>query len=265
MTVKIFQVDAFTNKAFTGNPAGVCILSSPAEERWMQNVAAEMNLAETAFLYPEKDGYRIRWFTPTVEEELCGHATLASAHILWQNGFLSRGEQALFFSRSGLLTAHYSGDWIMLDFPAEPPKPILPPKEIIDSLNNVVVLYSGRNRLDYLVELESENVLRRLKPDYAIMAKLPRRGIIVTCKSHSAPYDFVSRFFAPHDGIEEDPVTGSAHCCLGPYWAERLGKKNMTAYQASRRGGELRVEVCGERVHLWGQAVTVMQGEVIDQ
>jgi PhzF family phenazine biosynthesis protein len=264
MAVQIYQVDAFTNKAFSGNPAGVCLLTAPADERWMQNIAAEMNLAETAFLHPENDGYRLRWFTPTIEEELCGHATLASAHILWQKGILKDGQEVRFFSRSGMLTAMRSGDWIMLDFPAEPPQPVLPPKELSDCLPSLGLLYIGRNRLDYLVEIEDEASLRSFNPDFNLMAKLPRRGIIVTSKSTTAPYDFISRFFAPHDGIEEDPVTGSAHCCLGPYWAGRLGKLEMIAYQASRRGGELRVEVHGQRVHIWGQAVTVLQGEVID-
>ncbi len=265
MTEKIYQVDAFTNKAFSGNPAGVCILSSAADEGWMRNVAMEMNLAETAFLYAEKDGFRLRWFTPTVEEELCGHATLATAHILWQTDVLKKDQEARFYTRSGLLTARSNGDWIMLDFPAEPAQPVSPPPELNESLSGVPLLYCGRNRLDFIVEIENETVLRGLKPDFKVMARLPQRGVIVTCRSASAPYDFMSRFFDPHEGIEEDPVTGSAHCCLGPYWAQKLGKLEMMAYQASPRGGELRVEVRGERVHLWGQAVTVLQGEIFDR
>ena len=264
MAVQIYQVDAFTNKAFSGNPAGVCILPSPADEQWMQNIAAEMNLAETAFLHPEKGGYRLRWFTPTTEEELCGHATLASAHILWQKGILKNGQEAHFYTRSGLLAAKRAGNWIVLDFPAEPPKPVSPPVELTNCLPGLDFLYVGRNRLDYLVELEDESILRSFNPKFHLMVKLPRRGLIITCKSTTSPYDFISRFFAPHDGIDEDPVTGSAHCCLGPYWSERLGKLEMMAYQASRRGGELRVEVRGERVILWGQAVTVLQGEIND-
>jgi PhzF family phenazine biosynthesis protein len=262
--IPIYQVDAFTNRPFAGNPAAVCILPGPADVGWMQNVAAEMNLAETAFLYQqqEEEGFNLRWFTPVAEVELCGHATLASAHLLWEVGHLKPDEQARFHTLSGLLTASKSGDWIELDFPATPAEATTPPDELARALG-VEPRYVGKNRFDYLVEVDSEEVVRGIEPDLAALAKVTERGVMVTSLAASQEYDFVSRFFAPGVGINEDPVTGSAHCCLGPFWSERLGKSELVAYQASSRGGVVRVRVGEERVYLGGQAVTVLRGELV--
>jgi PhzF family phenazine biosynthesis protein len=259
----IFQVDAFTNKAFSGNPAGVCILPEPADERWMQNVAREMNLSETAFLVRQADGFNLRWFTPAVEVELCGHATLASAHILWEAGHLQPDEQARFFTLSGLLTAERKGDWIEMNFPSKTEETAGAPAHLEEALG-VPAKYIGKNSFDYIVEVDSEEVVRKMKPDFGLLAKIPVRGVIVTSRASSREYDFVSRFFAPQVGIDEDPVTGSAHCCLGPFWSKRLNKNELIAYQASARGGLLHVRVSGDRVYLSGQAVTVIHGELLD-
>jgi PhzF family phenazine biosynthesis protein len=260
MAIPITQVDAFTAVPFRGNPAAVCILAAPREADWMQNVAREMNLSETAFLDPRPDGYNLRWFTPAVEVALCGHATLASAHVLWEQGHLQRGQQARFFTRSGWLSAVTSDGWIELDFPAKREEPAEPPEHLAEALG-AELKYVGRNAFDYLVELESEAVVRALQPDFGMLRKLPVRGIIVTSRGDSE-YDFVSRFFAPGSGIDEDPVTGSAHVCLGPFWAARLGKTEFLAYQASPRGGVVKVRMAGDRVMLGGQAVTVLRGEL---
>lgn len=263
MGLKITQVDAFTDKPFAGNPAAVCILPEPRDETWMQTVAREMNLSETAFLYRQDDGFNLRWFTPTVEVALCGHATLASAHVLWETGELKSDEQARFYSQSGLLTAvRAAGNWIELDFPAKREEPAIAPDGLSRALS-IEPLYVGRNAFDYLVEVEREDVLRSIRPDFTSLRSLKVRGVIVTSLSDSPEYDFVSRFFAPGSGVNEDPVTGSAHCCLGPFWASRLNKKELTAYQASERGGVVRVRVDGDRVHLGGQAVTVLRGELL--
>jgi PhzF family phenazine biosynthesis protein len=262
MAQTIFQVDAFTDKPFAGNPAGVCILPEPRDEGWMQNVAREMNLSETAFLLKEQDGFNLRWFTPAVEVDLCGHATLASAHILWEAGYLKPEEQARFNTRSGLLTAERQGDWIEMNFPATPEEPAEAPAGLIEALG-VPAAYVGKNRFDYLVEVDSEEVVRNMQPDFTLLLKVSARGIMVTSIPSTQDYDFVSRFFAPQVGINEDPVTGSAHCCLGPYWSKRLEKNEFVAYQASPRGGIIRVRVDGDRVYLGGQAVTVLRGELI--
>jgi PhzF family phenazine biosynthesis protein len=260
MTQLIYQVDSFTDQPFAGNPAGVCLLPAPAPAAWMQNIAREMNLSETAFLVRQTDGFELRWFTPAAEVRLCGHATLASAHILWQVGVLAPGEQARFHTLSGLLTAMQHADWIEMDFPARPAKPVQPPAGLAEALG-AKFDYIGRDADDYLVELESEAAVRALKPDITALGKLPVRGTIVTARATDTRFDFVSRFFAPAVGVSEDPVTGSAHCCLTPYWADKLGKTEMLAYQASARGGIVRVCLAGERVLLSGQAVTVMKCE----
>ena len=263
MGLKIFQVDAFTDKPFTGNPAAVCILTEPRDAIWMQNVAREMNLSETAFLCEQKDGFNLRWFTPTVEVDLCGHATLASAQILWEIDLLTPQEQAKFYTRSGLLTAERKGDLIELNFPATPNESANAPPELSMALG-ITPKYIGKSKFDYLVEVDSEEIVRNLKPDFTLLKTLQVRGIIVTSSAKSSGYDFVSRFFAPAEGIDEDPVTGSAHCCLGPFWRERLGKNEFIAYQASERGGIVHVRVSNKRVYLGGQAVTVLRGELID-
>jgi len=258
--VRIVQVDSFTNRPFAGNPAAVCVLPAPREESWMRDVAREMNLSETAFLDPSGDGFHLRWFTPAVEVALCGHATLASAHVLWQDGHLPHGAVARFHTKSGLLTAVQKDDWIEMDFPAAGNAPAVAPALLAEALG-LQPVYVGKNRFDYLVEADSEATLRALDPDYSTLRKLPVRGIIVTARG--SDYDFVSRFFAPGSGIDEDPVTGSSHCALGPYWAGKLGKTTFRAFQASARGGEVGVRVEGDRVILSGQAVTVLQGDLL--
>ncbi|MFN8456061.1 MAG: PhzF family phenazine biosynthesis protein [Anaerolineae bacterium] len=262
MALQIFQVDAFTDTPFKGNPAAVCLLPEVKDDSWMQNVAAEMNLAETAFLLRQTDGYNLRWFTPMVEVDLCGHATLASAHILWEIGLLPLTEPARFHTRSGLLRATRRGDEIELDFPATPAEPASAPAELSWALG-VTPIYTGRSKFDYLVELADEETVRQLKPDMALLRQLTTRGIIVTSRTEAKGYDIVSRFFAPGVGIDEDPVTGSAHCCLGPFWCERLDRTEFIGYQASTRGGLVRVRVAGERVYLGGKAVTVLRGELV--
>jgi PhzF family phenazine biosynthesis protein len=264
VTQKIFQVDAFTGEPYKGNPAGVCVLPEAKDEAWMQAVAREMNVAETAFLIADgANSFGLRWFTPTVEIALCGHATLASAHILWEEGIVTADQQIVFSTQSGELTAVRSGRWIEMDFPAEPAGEEIPvPDELKEALG-VEFKSVRRNRFDLLVEVESEQVLRGLEPQMKPLRALPVRGVIVTSRADDERYDFVSRFFAPGAGVDEDPVTGSAHCCLAPFWAERLGRAEMLAFQASPRGGEVRVRVAGRRVMLGGQAVTVLRGELL--
>ena len=260
MPHRIVQVDAFTDRPFAGNPAAVCVLPTPADPAWMQNVAREMNLAETAFLHREGDDWRLRWFTPTIEMDLCGHATLASAHVLWEDALLPASEPARFHTRSGLLTARRAGSWIEMDFPAEPAQPAAPPDVLGPALGAGELRYVGKNRMDYLVELASAGSVRSLDPDLRLLRTIPVRGIIVTAPSDLPEYDFISRFFGPAAGVDEDPVTGSAHCCLAPYWSARLGKRELTGFQASARGGVVRVRSAGARVALCGQAVTVLEG-----
>jgi PhzF family phenazine biosynthesis protein len=259
----IVQVDAFTDRPFSGNPAAVCLLPEPRDERWMQQVAREMNLSETAFLHAEDSGFRLRWFTPVVEVALCGHATLASAHVLWEDGHLRPADMAVFHTQSGRLTAQRRAGWIELDFPATPAAPADPPPGLLEALGVQPPRAVGRSRFDYLVEVESEEVVRRLTPDYTALRRVEARGVMVTSRATTPGFDFVSRFFAPQSGIDEDPATGSAHCTLGPYWSARLGKSALSAYQASARGGVLRVEVRDGRVGLSGQAVTVLRGELV--
>jgi len=262
MRQPIIQVDAFTATPFAGNPAAVCLLQAPAPDDWMQRVALEMNLSETAFLHPEGDHFRLRWFTPAAEVDLCGHATLASAHVLWEDGHLARDAEARFMTRSGLLRATYDDGWITLDFPAKPPIPAEPPEGLIDALS-VRPVAVARNEFDYLVVVGDEETVRNLQPNHGLLQRINMRGVIVTAKSADPAYDFVSRFFAPGVGVPEDPVTGSAHCCLTPYWSQVLRRQAFTAYQASPRGGSLRVRYAGDRVLLSGQAVTVMRGELV--
>jgi len=263
MPVRIVQVDAFTNRPFAGNPAAVCVLPQPQPDQWMRDVAREMNLSETAFLTPQDGGFHLRWFTPAVEVDLCGHATVASAHVLWQDGHLPETKQARFHTRSGLLLADRRGEWIELDFPAKLAIPAEAPPELLPALGLRQARFVGRNAYDYLVEVDSEETLRGLTPDHTALRTVPVRGVIVTSTPATAEFDFVSRFFAPGSGIDEDPVTGSAHTALGPYWSNKLGKTEFTAYQASARGGIVRVRLQGERVILGGQAVTVMTGELL--
>jgi PhzF family phenazine biosynthesis protein len=263
MSLRIVQVDAFTSRPFAGNPAAVCILPAPRSDQWMRDVAREMNLSETAFLTPHDGGYNLRWLTPAVEVDLCGHATIASAHVLWQDGHLPEGRHARFHTRSGLLLADRRGEWIELDFPVKLAPAAETPPELLPALGVANPCFVGRNAFDYLVEVESEEVLRALTPDHNALRKVPVRGVIVTARATTPEFDFVSRFFAPGSGIDEDPVTGSAHTALGPYWSGKLGKTELTAFQASARGGVVRVRCNGDRIILGGQAVTVLVGELL--
>ena len=263
MGQEIFVVDAFADAPFTGNPAAVCVLPAARDETWMQNVASEMALSETAFLVARDGGFDLRWFTPAAEVDLCGHATLASSHVLWETGRLAVDEVARFHTRSGVLKAKRRDDRIELDLPAEAPEPVSAPPELADILGDVVPAYVGKNRMDYLAELESEDAVRRLTPDLRLLATLPVDGLIVTSVAESDGIDFVSRYFAPRFGIDEDPVTGAAHCCLGPFWSRRLGRSEFSAFQASARGGHLQVRVAADRVHLRGKAITVLRGELV--
>ncbi len=282
------QVDAFTSEAFAGNPAAVCFLPPGAAwmQPWMLKVAREMNLAETAFLRPlDGEGgrpeFELRWFTPTVEIDLCGHATLASAHALWESGRLAPTETARFHTRSGLLTAvriasgngggdnggsgGSGGGWMQLDFPLTPNEPAPAPDGLIEALGVGTPLYVGRSKFDYLVQVESEAVLRGVSPDLRRLSASTSdaRGVIVSSRAADPDYDFVSRFFAPQSGIDEDPVTGSAHCTLADFWHKQLGKTRFLARQISPRGGVLRVDLQGDRVLLGGQAITVLRGELL--
>ncbi len=252
---RIFLVDAFCHAPFTGNPAGVCPLNGPAPEEWMQNVAMEMNQAETAFFWPEGDAYRLRWFTPGGEVDLCGHATLASAHVCWSELKLGGGE-VQFETKSGRLTASIVGHQIGLDFPAEPAVE----ESIPISLPGAI--WTGKNRMDWLAAYESAEQIRNFTPDHDAIVSLGSRGLIITAPGDHEEFDFISRFFAPVLGVPEDPVTGSAHCCLSPFWAERLGRTELTGYQASRRGGYVRTVLNGDRVQLIGQAATMVLGEI---
>ncbi len=262
MSQEIIQVDAFTDRPFGGNPAAVCILDGPAPEDWMQNVATEMNLSETAFLYHEKDSYRLRWFTPAVEVELCGHATLASAHVLYEDGHLPVDRPARFNTKSGLLQATKAGDLIELDFPARPVTSCDAPEKLPEALR-IQPSFVGTDGYAFLIEVDSERSVRGCQPDFNLLAGLSEGRAIVTSRSADAQFDFVSRFFAPGVGINEDPVTGAAHCALAPYWSQRLKKQAMVGYQASARGGVVHVRVEGDRVFLGGKAVTVMRGRLV--
>lgn len=274
MNQPIIQVDAFTCTPFKGNPAAVCVLPTPQPDRWMQNVAQEMNLSETAFLVPQEDGFNLRWFTPTVEVPLCGHATLASAHVLWSEGHLSPEKPARFYTKSGILIAQRQGEWIELDFPVNHSQPITAPPNLASALG-VPIQSVWQNSLGYLVEVESEEMVRHLQPNFGLLKTLPISDVIVTSQTDSgSEYDFVSRFFAPGLGIDEDPVTGAAHCCLAPFWRDRMNQDEFLAYQASHRGGVVKVKYTGSvggacsegtyRVILGGQAVTVMRGELTE-
>lgn len=271
MPLPFALIDAFASRPFTGNAAAVCLLSEPRDPTWMQAVAAELAQSETAFVCARAEGgFDLRWFTPTCEEDLCGHATLASAHALWGWGVLRRDARAVFHTRSGLLTASAGVEGIELDFPTEPAVPVAAPPGLIEGLIEglteglrVQPRWIGRNRLDFLVELGSEAEVRGLKPDLGRLSTVPGRGIIVTARA-AAPFDFVSRFFTPRDSIQEDPATGSAHCCLGAFWVDRVRRPWMHAFQASQRGGIIDVRVEGPRTILRGQALTVVSGELQD-
>lgn len=259
--IRCWQVDAFTDRPFGGNPAAVCWLEGDVETSWMQAVAAEMNLSETAFVQKKADGLQLRWFTPTMEVDLCGHATLATAHAIWTDHLAPRDQPLRFQTRSGVLTCRLVGDSIELEFPATPPSPITPSTALIEALGTTPI-FTGRSRFYQLAVVASADIVRSIQPDYAKMVQVPTLGVIVTAISNDPQFDFISRFFAPAMGVNEDPVCGSAHCCLTPYWSERLGKKVLSAYQASTRGGVLKLRLEGDHVILGGQAVVVFRGNI---
>lgn len=276
MGLTLIQVDAFTDQPFAGNPAAVCVTSEPLADHLMQAIALEMNLSETAFLYPIEGGYSLRWFTPAAEVDLCGHATLASAHVLWSEGHLKAPEKARFSTKSGWLGAEKKGDWIELDFPAQPVRVVahVPPQLVVSLCCGGTIRTVAKNDVNYLVEIQSEKALRSLQPDFAAVKKLPVQGIIATAVADNDQYDFVSRYFAPAVGINEDPVTGSAHASLAPYWQEKLGKSQMLAQQISARGGVVQVQCALEnsntaattannRIKISGQSVTVFKGNLL--
>ncbi len=264
MPIRVITVDAFTDKPFRGNPAAVCLLEEPIDPRLMQAIALEMNLSETAFVLPEVDGTRqLRWFTPEAEVQLCGHGTLAAAHVLYEEGLAPADGVVVFDTASGPLSCVRQADGdIDMDFPTIPVAPTVAPMELFAALG-VPVAYVGASEANYLVEVEDETTLRKIRPDLRLLEQLPKWGTIVTCRATyegEPDHDFVSRFFAPAKGVGEDPVTGSAHCSLAPYWSAKLGKTKLVGFQASKRGGIVRVEDRGERVTLGGRAVTVMHG-----
>jgi PhzF family phenazine biosynthesis protein len=260
--VPVHVVDAFTDEPFRGNPAAVCLLEQPAAEAWMQSVAAEMRHSETAFVVPGAAAWGLRWFTPEVEVDLCGHGTLATAHVLWSTGAAAPGDPLAFDTRSGRLGARRDGDWIVLDFPADEPAEAAPPAALLDGLgvDPARVVAVRRFRFDWLVEVADAATVRGLVPDHARLKTVPVRGVVVTAPGDEAGVDFVSRFFGPASGVDEDPVTGSAHCALGPHWAPRLGRTDLVGRQVSARSGTVRVRVGPERVELGGRAVTVLVG-----
>jgi PhzF family phenazine biosynthesis protein len=262
MRQTLYYVDAFTDRRFSGNPAAVCLLENTREDDWMQSVAEELNLSETAFVRPMEDGFSLRWFTPKAEVKLCGHATLASAHILWETGALPMDQTACFHTLSGKLTAQKKASEIELNFPATVVESVAAPEGLLEALGTSTN-FVGRSAFDYLLEVDSPDTVRKLRPNFSRIAELPVRGVIVTSHATEGEFDFVSRFFAPAVGVNEDPVTGSAHCSLGPLWKARLGKSDFRAFQASKRGGVLNVRVREERVLLGGQAVTVIKGELL--
>lgn len=264
MAQRIVQVDAFADRAFAGNPAAVCVLAAAAPDAWMAAVAREMNVSETAFLVPENGHWRLRWFTPAVEVDLCGHATLASAHVLWEEGHADPAQPIRFQSRSGLLSARRERDWIELDFPATPATVGPPPPGLLSALGLAAARTTARSRFDWLVEMEDPADVRALTPDFGALGRVDARGVIVTAPADAPGFDFLSRFFAPRAGVDEDPVTGSAHCTLAPWWAERLDRTELTAFQASRRGGTVRLTLRGDRVGLAGRAITILRGELTD-
>lgn len=262
MSLTLHVIDAFTNRPFSGNPAAVCVLPSPRDEEWMQLVAREMNLSETAFLHPDGDGFNLRWFTPTMEIKLCGHATLASAHALWETKVLRADQSARFHTKSGPLICRQTGGWIEMDFPIQPVESADVPFALAEALDTMPV-FAGHAGPNWLVEVVSDLTVRELRPNFRSLAELPVQGIIVTARAESASFDFISRYFAPSTGLNEDPVTGSAHCALAPYWCAKFGKNDLVGFQASARGGVVRVGVRDERVLLGGQAVTTSRVELI--
>lgn len=259
MSLPVYVVDAFAEKPFTGNPAAVVFLDGPRDDAWRAAVAREFNLSETAFVEAEGTAFRLRWFTPAVEVSLCGHATMAAAHALWESGHLPAGAPAEFLTKSGTITATRDDGHITLDLPARPVTVAKPPPGLLALLKDTPLWFGANDELQ-LAEMDSEETVRRAAPDFAALAAVSPKGLVLTAPARRKTYDFVSRCFFPAEGIPEDPVTGSAHCALGPYWAERLKKPVLTAFQASARGGVLLVRPKGERVDVAGRALTVWSG-----
>ena len=262
MAMKLFQVDAFTQEPFKGNPAAVCLLTQSQPDSWMLALAAEMNLSETAFLLPEGEDWRLRWFTPKTEVSLCGHATLASAKVLFETGLAAKDQPIRFLSQSGILTACWLDGQIELDFPRMIPEPVEVDPRVRDALG-LGIQNSVRSGNYFLYEAENASMVRQATPDFKALADSPTPEVIITARSDDPKYDFISRFFAPQLGIDEDPVTGSAHCLLAPYWAKKLGKETFTAYQASARGGVLNVKLSGDRVRIAGHARIVFEADLL--
>jgi len=258
----LYQVDAFTEEPFAGNPAGVCLLEKPQPDQWMQRIAAEMNLSETAFLLPEGDGWRLRWFTPKTEVDLCGHATLASSKVLFDIKPDLRGTPLIFQTRSGELRARWVEGMIELDFPRMHYRPLEIVGDVAEVLGfmPVAAVFSGSY---FLFEAENETAIRTCTPDISGLEALPMPEVIITAQCEDREFDFISRFFAPQLGVDEDPVTGSAHCLLTPYWSDKLGKTALTAFQASQRGGRLHLQLDGERVRIAGAAKVIFKAELL--
>ncbi len=263
MTIEVFHINAFARQPFEGNPACVCLLRQAATDAWMQSVAAEMNLSETAFVWQRGNRFNLRWFTPLAEVHLCGHATMAAAHALWSAEWLSVEQPAVFDTLSGQLLAFLVNGQIEMDFPVHQPHPTSPPEGLFAALGIADAEYVGTDGSDYLLQLKSETCVRRLAPDFRRLGRIPTRGIIVTARSDSSQPDVVSRFFCPALGIDEDPVTGSAHSVLAPFWSARIGRNTLTARQVSRRGGNLVMRIAGERVFISGHCVSVFRGEML--
>ncbi|WCK56765.1 PhzF family phenazine biosynthesis protein [Aneurinibacillus sp. Ricciae_BoGa-3] len=262
MQPSIFHINAFTDKPFSGNPAAICILDTPQEKQWMQRMAQEMNQPVTAFIFRRTNNlYDLHWFTPTTELDLCGHGTLGSAHVLWQQDYLTPDKGIQFYTKSGLLTVKQVSDGIQLDFPANPPVDAEVPAELKQALG-IPAKHVAKNSLGYILEVESEEIVKKIQPNFELLSFIPVTGVIVTSPSSYTDFDFVSRYFAPRIGINEDPVTGSAHCGLGPYWSAKLQKKKLIGYQASSRGGIVKLELRENQVLLTGQAITILEGKV---
>jgi PhzF family phenazine biosynthesis protein len=263
MSIEVHRIDAFTSEPFKGNPAAVCRLDGPADEGWMRNVAKEMNLSETAFFYPIDGGYHLRWFTPKAEVDLCGHATLATAYYLFENEVEPVDKPVRFNTRSGWVSAVPEGDWIVMDFPANPPQQIEEPQRLAEALGVQAISYVGAYPKAYLVEVADDSVVRSLKPDMQRIQQFPVQKICVTASDSTGHADIVSRLFAPAIGIYEDPVNGNSHTALAPYWSQKLGKTELLSHYASQRGGEVRVHHEGDRVRIAGQAVTSLAGHMV--
>ena len=263
MGIALYQIDSFANAPFEGNPAAVCLMTEPASDDWLQKVAIEMNLSETAFVWREDSQLRLRWFTPGLEVDLCGHATLAAAHAIWDAGWMEPSKSIVFASRSGRLEATRTDGVIWLDFPAVGPVEAPPVPDLVEALGVKDVRWFGKNQFDYFLELADEKAVLDCRPEFGKLGQLTERGAIVTAASERPDVDFVSRFFGPACGIDEDPVTGSAHAGLSPYWVNKMGINDLVGYQASPRGGFVSTRLAGDRVHLGGKALTIFKTELL--